>query len=641
MSATGHAPTPRSSGPAVFLSYRTEDTRDVATGLAGLLREDLGGSSVFRDKDDLVAGQPWQPALAEAIDRSDAVVVLIGPAWAGPVDGPRLIDSPDDPVRREVEQALAAPARRSVVPVIVEGAPRPTSPPEFVDTLMRLHAPAVDRDRLGRRDSKDYQSVLVGVWASLKNQHQDSILVMGDQSPLAQARIDELIEQIRTGSPDEVHEISRFASGAAIITLRQARRAARRWPEVIVLADGLDRSPLLAARLAAVREHPELAGLVLVGAAAGSAATVGVTSFDTIAELVSTSGDAAAAAAAESASWAERALDFYHARPRVTWLAAAGTATAAGAAAIALAASPEVEVSVEHAGFEYTVTSAELRDNPPGEADAEQDPDPDTDHYLLHTELTNLGVDTEAVRFSQVPVSDVWTLRLRDGTTIPAEAIETFDTGWDQLTYTFLGAEEDEFLMSFPIEAGQSVSGAQLQVRLFDYEPTVVGLAAGPVETLRVPVEVLTPTYEGPLGFDDSLFRIEVNDAYASLEASVDEAGTPLPAPHSGHNNRAREGSVFVHFDVAMVPVDGSAVVAEPVPVVDGSAREDPEQRSDYAATNQPNETGREPVTYQAVVEVPTDASTVGIGFSYSGQPVDFTAELDPGFLDSFRPSGS
>lgn len=108
----------------VFISYR----RDDAAGYAGRLEEALerrfGQGSVFRDVLDIPPGADFAAAIRTRLASAQAVVVLIGPRWAGGDEpGARRIDDPQDFVRQEV--ALALDSGVTVLPVLLPGATLP------------------------------------------------------------------------------------------------------------------------------------------------------------------------------------------------------------------------------------------------------------------------------------------------------------------------------------------------------------------------------------------------------------------------------------------------------------------------------------------------------------------------------------
>ena len=91
----------------VFLSYAREDAGDAAL-VAEALRD--AGHSVWRPEENLYAGDNWHRATADALEQSDAVVVLWSRAGA---------DSPS--VQSEVDYALGSKNHAGrLIPVTVE-----------------------------------------------------------------------------------------------------------------------------------------------------------------------------------------------------------------------------------------------------------------------------------------------------------------------------------------------------------------------------------------------------------------------------------------------------------------------------------------------------------------------------------------
>src|SRR5215510_756714 len=102
----------------VLISYRRADAGGWAKSLYSVLRAYFGSANVFYDRRTLQAGDEWFAVIADSIREADAVLVVIGPDWAGPSGGDRTrLDDPDDVVRREIELALAAD--RWIIPVQV------------------------------------------------------------------------------------------------------------------------------------------------------------------------------------------------------------------------------------------------------------------------------------------------------------------------------------------------------------------------------------------------------------------------------------------------------------------------------------------------------------------------------------------
>lgn len=91
----------------VFLSYSHED-RDLAHRVAVSLSE--AGLTVWDPAIELLPGDPWARKIDQALEESDAMVVLLTP---------RAIDSPW--VRREIEYALGEVRfENKLIPVLVD-----------------------------------------------------------------------------------------------------------------------------------------------------------------------------------------------------------------------------------------------------------------------------------------------------------------------------------------------------------------------------------------------------------------------------------------------------------------------------------------------------------------------------------------
>lgn len=106
----------------IFVSYRRKDSAGHAGRLFDRLRDYFGKERVFRDVDEIRAGDDFVETLARAVGSCDAFVLVIGRDWLDARDdrGARRLDDPEDFIRIELETAL----RRKilVLPVLVEGA---------------------------------------------------------------------------------------------------------------------------------------------------------------------------------------------------------------------------------------------------------------------------------------------------------------------------------------------------------------------------------------------------------------------------------------------------------------------------------------------------------------------------------------
>lgn len=132
----------------LFLSYRRDDAAGYAGRLEDALEQRLGAGTAFRDLDDIAPGADFVREIRAQLAQAHAVVVLIGPRWAGDgdgtggsgADGRRRIDDPADFVRIEVQEALASGV--PVVPVLLPGATMPAAGtlPEPLKALAQRNA---------------------------------------------------------------------------------------------------------------------------------------------------------------------------------------------------------------------------------------------------------------------------------------------------------------------------------------------------------------------------------------------------------------------------------------------------------------------------------------------------------------------
>lgn len=106
----------------IFISYR----RGPDTGWVGRLFDRLQGvfgpDHVFMDADGIKPGEPFPDALERGLERSDVVLVFIGPEWTAEIERRRAKDERDW-VAYEVEKALKQPGH--VIPVLLDGTPMP------------------------------------------------------------------------------------------------------------------------------------------------------------------------------------------------------------------------------------------------------------------------------------------------------------------------------------------------------------------------------------------------------------------------------------------------------------------------------------------------------------------------------------
>jgi len=132
----------------VFISYRRDDSADVAGRIDDRLVETYGRANVFKDVDSIPLGIDFREFLGDTVGRCQILLAVIGPQWLhilGPTGGRRL-DDPRDFVRLEIEAAL----RRDipVIPVLVGGATMPGDAqlPPSLQALAFRNGIAVRRD---------------------------------------------------------------------------------------------------------------------------------------------------------------------------------------------------------------------------------------------------------------------------------------------------------------------------------------------------------------------------------------------------------------------------------------------------------------------------------------------------------------
>ena len=123
----------------VFISYRRSDTTGEAGRLADALESLLGAACVFRDADDIPAGEDFEVVLKRELAETGVVVVLIGKQWLTELTRRHTRPEPDF-VRIEIATALRLGKR--VIPVLLQGAELPSfgSLPEELRTLVNRQA---------------------------------------------------------------------------------------------------------------------------------------------------------------------------------------------------------------------------------------------------------------------------------------------------------------------------------------------------------------------------------------------------------------------------------------------------------------------------------------------------------------------
>ena len=131
-----------SASGGIFLSYRRQESSDVAGRLYDRLVDRFGEGQVFIDVDTPTPGADFGQAIANTVAACKVLLAVIGPDWLTVADGrgQRRLDNPDDSVRLEIETALARGVR--VIPILVECALMPSRHdlPESLAGLARRNA---------------------------------------------------------------------------------------------------------------------------------------------------------------------------------------------------------------------------------------------------------------------------------------------------------------------------------------------------------------------------------------------------------------------------------------------------------------------------------------------------------------------
>lgn len=123
----------------IFISYRREDSGDLAWSLADKLNATFGDSAVFLDRHRIEAGTVWRQEIEAALSEARVVLAIIGQRWLTTHDefGMRRIDRDDDVLAAEISTALARGV--TLIPLYVQGT-RPLPSAAFPRRLAGLAA---------------------------------------------------------------------------------------------------------------------------------------------------------------------------------------------------------------------------------------------------------------------------------------------------------------------------------------------------------------------------------------------------------------------------------------------------------------------------------------------------------------------
>jgi hypothetical protein len=164
--------------PAIFISYRRDDSSDATGRLHDRLEAHFGRENVFMDVDTIPFGVDFREHLHQAVARCDILLAVIGDDWLEARDrqGQRRLDDPRDFVAYEIRAALAR--NIPVIPVLVGRASMPGDQdlPEGLKGLAYRNAAEV---RSGR-DFHDHVGRLIRGIGYLARQGREYDLAIGE-----------------------------------------------------------------------------------------------------------------------------------------------------------------------------------------------------------------------------------------------------------------------------------------------------------------------------------------------------------------------------------------------------------------------------------------------------------------------------
>jgi len=130
----------------IFISYRRQDTEQIAGRIHDRLVAKFTRGAVFMDIDNIPFGVDFHEHLSSAVGEASAVIALIGAGWLDARDeyGRRRLDNPDDFVRIEIEAAITRGIPLGAVLIGATRMPRAEELPESLRPLVRRNAAIVD-----------------------------------------------------------------------------------------------------------------------------------------------------------------------------------------------------------------------------------------------------------------------------------------------------------------------------------------------------------------------------------------------------------------------------------------------------------------------------------------------------------------
>ncbi|HKP46128.1 MAG TPA: toll/interleukin-1 receptor domain-containing protein [Pyrinomonadaceae bacterium] len=123
------------TSPTIFITYRREDSSDVAGRIYDRLCSQFGSQTVFKDVDSIPLGVDFRKYLDESVGKCNVLLAVIGRHWLRGEQGSQRLEDAGDFVRIELEAALKRDI--PIIPVLVQGAVLPVEN-ELPATLQSL-----------------------------------------------------------------------------------------------------------------------------------------------------------------------------------------------------------------------------------------------------------------------------------------------------------------------------------------------------------------------------------------------------------------------------------------------------------------------------------------------------------------------
>lgn len=143
------------SSPRIFISYRRDDSADIAGRIYDRLVQHFQMEHVFKDVDSIPLGVDFLHHLEEAVAKCNFFLLIIGPEWihGGKADTKNLLRNSTDFVRIEAESALKQGI--PVIPLFVRKAIMP-----LAEDLPESLKPLVYRNGISIRPDPDFHNDL-------------------------------------------------------------------------------------------------------------------------------------------------------------------------------------------------------------------------------------------------------------------------------------------------------------------------------------------------------------------------------------------------------------------------------------------------------------------------------------------------